>query len=171
MLFAFRNSAIFFALGGLFVAPEIYNSLVKSDFWGMIYQNEHLYKISQSLHCILTLNINNIIHETRRGRTYIDQWWWIASHVNWTTSDQHRQRQHFLWYTVCILPWRNQTTWGQRSTDSFQTSKVLQRKKIHCTREGAHQTKKITQLRSWKCACCWKLNHYLWSGLLQEKGF
>jgi len=32
MLFAFRNSAIFFALGGLFVAPEIYNSLVKSDF-------------------------------------------------------------------------------------------------------------------------------------------
>jgi hypothetical protein len=31
-LFSLRNSAVVFALGGLFIVPEIYNPLIKSDF-------------------------------------------------------------------------------------------------------------------------------------------
>jgi hypothetical protein len=31
-MLAIRNSSVFFLLGGLVVAPEIYNPLIKSDF-------------------------------------------------------------------------------------------------------------------------------------------
>ena len=50
-MLSIRNSAFVFLVGGLFVAPEIYNPLIKSDFW----INSHLDAANESISIKLSI--------------------------------------------------------------------------------------------------------------------
>ena len=49
-LFSIRNSATAFLFGGLFIVPEIYNPLIKSDFW--IQMNNWPILKKSIIHCL-----------------------------------------------------------------------------------------------------------------------
>ena len=76
-MLAIRNSAFVFLVGGLFVAPEIYNPLIKSDFWinshleaaKWIYINQIINHFLKSWYILLRLSLNSLFL-ARMGSIY-----------------------------------------------------------------------------------------------------